>query len=68
LRRAHVSRDVSKLVVAIAYYAYESLFTTWILHLEGKEVFGSAKCSTNFSPRADDKLHRPNQVNFLILV
>jgi hypothetical protein len=51
-------------VVAIASYAYESLFTTWTLHLEGEEVFDSAKRSTNVSPRADDKLHRPNHVNF----
>ncbi len=27
-------------------------------------MFGSAKRSTNFSPRADDKLHRPNHVSF----
>ncbi len=64
LKGAHVLGDVSKFVVAIANYFYESLFTTWIPHLEGEEVFGYAKRTTNFSLRADDKLHRPNHVNF----
>jgi hypothetical protein len=27
-------------------------------------VFGSTKCGVNFSPSADDDLHRPNRLNF----
>jgi hypothetical protein len=36
LRKAHVLRDVSKLVIAVANYAFKSLFTTRIPHLEGE--------------------------------
>jgi hypothetical protein len=41
LKRVHIWRDVSKLMVIVANYAFESSFMT--PHLEGEEVFGSTK-------------------------
>jgi hypothetical protein len=64
LRRAHFSRDVSKLATIIANYTSEFLLTTRTFHLEGEEVFGFAKCGVDFSPSANDELHRPNHINF----
>jgi hypothetical protein len=64
LRRTHNSGDVSKLAPAIANYASKSSFMTWTLHLKGEEVFGSTNRSANFSPRANDELHKPNRINF----
>jgi hypothetical protein len=64
LKKARFSGDVPKLTTIIANYTSESLFTTWILHLEGEEVFGSAKRDVNFSSSANEELHRLNHVNF----
>jgi hypothetical protein len=57
-------RNVSKLATTIANYASRSSFTAWTSHLEGEEVFGSAKHSANFLPRVDGESHRLNHVNF----
>jgi hypothetical protein len=35
--------------------------------LEGEEVFGFAMHNVNFSPRANNELHRPNHVKFFCL-
>ncbi len=64
MRRAHFSGDVSKLATIIANYTFESLFTIWILHLEGEEVFGFAKHDVDFLLRVDDESRRPNCINF----
>jgi hypothetical protein len=56
--------DVFNLVVTIANYTYEFLFPKQFFHLEGEKVFGSTKCSVEFSPKADDELHRLDCVNF----
>ncbi len=55
--------DVSKLVVVVAKFAFGSSFMTLILHLKG-EVFGFAKHNVDFSPRANNKSHRPNHIKF----
>jgi hypothetical protein len=49
-------------MIIVANYAFESSFMT--PHLEREEVFGSTKHNVDFSLRVDDKLHRPNCINF----
>lgn len=49
-------------MIIVANYVFESSFMT--PHLEGEEVFGSTKHNVDFFLRVDDKLHRPNCINF----
>jgi hypothetical protein len=66
--KAHASRDVPKLATTIANFVFRSLFMTLSPHLDGEEVFGSNMNSVNFSPNANNELHRPDHVIFLILM
>jgi hypothetical protein len=66
LKRAHVLKDVIKLVTIMANYAFDPhlwhrIFTS---RLEGEEVFGLAKHNTVCYLWADDNSHRFNHVNF----
>jgi hypothetical protein len=58
------SRDISKFVAIVANFAFGSSFMTLILHLEGEEVFGSAKCSADFLPRVNNESPKANHVKF----
>ncbi len=57
-------KDIPKLATSITNFAFRSLFMTLTPHLKGEEVFGSAMHSVNFSPRANNELHKPSHVKF----
>jgi hypothetical protein len=64
LRRAQCSSDPTRLMVSMANYTSGSSFSYCVLHLEGEEVFGSAKWFVNCFLGAKNDFHRPNHVNF----
>ncbi len=65
LKWAHLLKDLAKLVAIVANYASRLSFMTRITQIKGEKVFGLAKCSANYSSRANDD-HRQNHVNFFI--
>lgn len=42
----------------------EEGITTWIPHLEGKEIFGNMKRKLDLLPGFDGNSHQPDKVNF----
>jgi hypothetical protein len=64
LKRAQGSSDPTKLVVFVANFTYGSSFINRLPHLEGEEVFGSAKRFVNYPPSVNEDSHQPNRVNF----
>ncbi len=43
---------------------FGSSFFYYVMHLEGEEVFGSAKCPIDYPLGVENDSHRPNLVNF----
>jgi hypothetical protein len=64
LRVAKHSGDPKKLVEALSQLLGVVVATTWILHLEGKEIFGSTKRKLDLPLGDDGDFHRFNKVNF----
>jgi hypothetical protein len=64
LRAAKHSGDLMKIVDALSQLPNLERFTTQILHLEGKEIFGSMKRKLDLPPIFDGDFHRPDKVNF----
>ncbi len=64
LRRAQWSSDPTRLMATMANYMFGSSFSYYVLHLEGEEVFGSAKQLANCPLGAKNDSHRPDHVNF----
>jgi hypothetical protein len=64
LHRANQSRDLIKIVATISKYTSSFSLSVRILHLEGEEVFGSAKHKANLPRGLEIDSHRHDQVNF----
>jgi len=55
----------ARLVIVVTNYKFGSSFTNCLLHLEGEEVFGSAKQPANSCPLGTNiDSHHPNRANF----
>jgi hypothetical protein len=64
LRAARRSGDPKKIVEALSQLLGVEVATTRILHLEGKEIFGSTKWKLDLPLGDDGNSHKPNKVNF----
>ncbi len=63
-RKACKLNDPIRLVVVVANYMSRSSFTNHLLHLKGKEVFGSTKQLVDCPFNEDNDSHYSNCVNF----
>jgi hypothetical protein len=64
LRAARRSGDPKKITEVLSQLPGVEVATTRILHLEGKEIFGSTKRKLDLLPGDDGDSHRPDKVNF----
>jgi hypothetical protein len=64
LRAARRSGDPKKIEEALNQLPGVEVATTWIPHLEGKEIFGSTKRKLDLPPCDDGDSHIPDKVNF----
>jgi hypothetical protein len=64
VKGSRVEGDFARLATIMCNYALGSSFTTWTTHLEGEEVFGVAKCPTNFPFGVESDSHGLDHVNF----
>jgi len=62
-----VKGNLARLATIMSNYALGSSFTTWTTDLKGEEVFGFAKCPTNFPFGVESDSHRLDRVNFCCL-
>ncbi len=67
LRRVQGSSDLARLAVIMANYTSKSSFTNCLLHLKGKEDFGSSKQYNDYLPCVDNDSHCFNHMNFFHL-
>jgi hypothetical protein len=58
------SSDPFRLAATMANYTSKSSFTNFLLHLMGKEVFGSSKQLIDCPLGSNNDSHHPNHVNF----
>jgi hypothetical protein len=59
--------DLARLATIMCNYPLGSSFTTWTTNLEGEEVFGLAKCPTNFPFGVESDSQRLDHVNLFRL-
>ncbi len=64
LKKAQRSNDLLRLATIVANDMFGLSFANHLSHLEGEEVFGSSKRSTNCPPNIDNDSQCPNHVNF----
>ncbi len=67
LRKANQLRELIQIVVTFANYTSSSSLFTTILHLEGEEVFGVAKCKANLPLGLEANSHWHDRMNFFCL-
>ncbi len=64
LRKAQGLNDPAKLAVVVANYTSMSSFINHLSHLEGEEVFGSAKRPIDCFPCVEEDSHHLDRTNF----
>jgi hypothetical protein len=64
MKRAKRFSDLAILVIVVTNYTSRFSVFYCTLHLEGEEVFGSAKEPTDYPLGVNNDSHDPNHVNF----